>query len=268
MISIFPSFMAEQKPIVKIDSLTPQQVASICDHTFLSRQECFRKEGVNASDERMGEFEKFISEMLAGPLPYAICVRPEDVKHAKKRLKKNYKTGLVIASVVGFPDGSWYSTKFKVAEAKLALKDGASEIDMVINIRKLKNGKLDAVEKDINAVVKACHKRKALVKLILETSELTNEEIITACKIAEKTGVDFVKTSTGFTAAGAKPEHLKLMKENFSRGLKMSGGVKKENLTELLAAASGRDDGMIELDPKKIRVGESSLLKGLSGSSY
>jgi deoxyribose-phosphate aldolase len=261
--------MTGPKPIltVKIDSLTPEQVASICDHTFLSRQECFRKEGVNASDARKEEFEKFISEMLAGPLPYAVCVRPEDVKHAKKRLKQQYKTGMVIASVVGFPDGSWYSTNFKKAEAKLAIKDGAGEIDMVVNIKKLKKGKLGAVEKDIAAVVKACHKRKALLKLILETSELTNDEIVAACKIAEKAGVDFVKTSTGFTAAGAKQEHLKLMKENFSRGLKMSGGVKKENLTELLTAASGRDDGMIELDPKKIRVGESSLLKGMVGAT-
>ncbi|MBN2459772.1 deoxyribose-phosphate aldolase [Candidatus Woesearchaeota archaeon] len=260
--------MAEEKPIltVKIDGITPAQVASVCDHTFLSRQECFRKEGANASDARKEEFENFISEMLAGPLPYAICVRPEDVKHAKKRLKKQYKTGMVIASVVGFPDGSWYSTKFKAAEAKLAIKDGASEIDMVLNINKLKQGKLAAVEKDVAAVVKSCHKRGALLKLILETSELTDDEIVACCKIAEKAEADFVKTSTGFSSAGAKAEHLKLMRKNFSRGIKMSGGVNKENLQELLAAASGRDDGMIELDPMKVRIGESSLLKGMGGS--
>lgn len=249
--------------LVRISELTPEQVASICDHTFLSRQECYRKEGVNASDERRKEFEKFITDTLKGPLPYAICVRPEDVKHAKKLLRKNYKSSVIIASVVGFPDGSWYSTRFKVAEAKLAIKDGAGEIDMVINVRKLKKGRLEAVEKDIAAVVKACHKRGVLLKLILETSELSDEEIIVACGIAEKLGVDFVKTSTGFGSAGANAKNVKLMRENFSRGIKISGGVKKDNLVELLKAASGRDDEMIELDPRKVRIGESSLLKTL-----
>jgi deoxyribose-phosphate aldolase len=256
-----------QPNLVKISELTPAQIASICDHTFLSRPECFRKEGANASDERRKEFEKFMIEMLQGSvLPYAICVRPEDVKHARKMLSKKGKESIIVASVVGFPDGSWYDTKFKVAEAKLAIKNGASEIDMVINVDNLKKNKLAVVEKDVAAVLKASHKGKALLKLILETSELTNEEIVIACKIAEKLGVDFVKTSTGFSSAGAKAEHLKIMRANFSRGVKMSGGVRKENLAELLAAASGRDDGMIELDPLKIRIGESSLLKGLSSN--
>jgi deoxyribose-phosphate aldolase len=105
------------------------------------------------------------------------------------------------------------------------------------------------------------------VKLILETSLLTSDEIIIACKLADEIGVDFVKTSTGFVVAGAKAEHLKLMRANFSKGVKMSGGVNKENLHDLLTAASGREDGMIELDPLKIRIGESSLLRGL-GRSY
>ena len=256
--------MTNPKPIVvaKIAELTPEQIASICDHTFLNRPEAFRKEGLNASDERRKEFEKFMNEMLSGKaLPYAVCVRPEDVAHAKEILKQNHKKKIVIASVVGFPDGSWYDTKFKVAETKLALKAGAKEIDMVLSYDRLKKGEIEYVEQDIKSVVDAAHKKKALVKLIFETSELSNEEIVTVCKIADKLGVDFVKTSTGFTAAGAKAEHLKLMRENFSKGVKMSGGVKKDNIAELLTAVSGRDDGMIELDSLKIRVGESGLLK-------
>lgn len=253
--------------LVKIADITPEQVASVCDHTFLTRPEALRKEGVNASVERRKEFEKFMDEMLSGSvLPYAVCVRPEDVKHACKMLSKKGKNHILVASVVGFPDGSWYDTKFKVAETKLAIKAGAKEIDMVLNIDKLKKNKLAAVEKDVSAVVKASHKLKALVKLIFETSELTDDEIITVCKLADKLGVDFVKTSTGFTATGAKAEHLKIMREYFPRGVKMSGGVKKENLAELLTAVSGRDDGMIELDPLKVRIGESSLLKGIAPS--
>jgi len=255
--------------IAKISELTPEQVASICDHTFLNRPEAFRKDGVNASDERRKEFENFMNEMLSSKiLPYAVCVRPEDVKHANKMLKKHDKTSIVIASVVGFPDGGWYTTDFKVAETKLAIKHGAKEIDMVLDCerfkKELRKSKFNHVKKDISAVVKAAHSKKALVKLILETSLLTNDEIISACKIADELGVDFVKTSTGYALSGAKAEHLKLMRANFSKGVKMSGGVKKDNIAELLTAVSGRDDGMIDLDPLKVRIGESGLLKELS----
>lgn len=170
----------------------------------------------------------------------------------------------MIASVVGYPDGSWYSTDFKVAETKLAIKHGAKEVDMVLDCEKFKKGKLKYVKKDISSVVKVAHKKNVLVKLILETSLLTNDEIVSICKIADELGVDFVKTSTGYVIAGATAEHLKLMRENFSKGVKMSGYVKPNNVRELLVAASGRDDGMIDLNPLKVRIGESSLLKGFS----
>jgi deoxyribose-phosphate aldolase len=116
------------------------------------------------------------------------------------------------------------------------------------------------VKEDINAIVSVAHQNKGIVKLILETSELTPDGIKEACKLAADCGVDFVKTSTGFSKSGANERDLKIMRENFPRGVKMSGGVNKENVRGLLYAASGRDDGYIDLDPMRIRVGESSLL--------
>jgi len=253
--------------LVKISDITPEQVASICDHTFLTRPEVYRNEGVCAPMEYKKAFEKFMNEVVTGKLtPYAVCVRPEDVTHAKKILEKGKKANVVIAAVVGFPFGGWYETDFKVAEAMLAIKYGATEIDMIINVEKVLLDDWAGVEEDMKGVVEAVHAKQVRVKLILETSELTNAQIVRACKLADKLGFDFVKTSTGFDTAGAKPEHLKLMRENFSKGVKMSGGVNKDNLAELLTAVSGRNDGYIELDPLKVRIGESSLLKGFSGS--
>jgi len=263
--------MTNPKPIIvaKIVDLTPEQIASICDHTFLSRPEVVRQEGLDSDAKYRADFEKFMLDMINGKLlPYAVCVRPEDVAHARKLLKKHDKESILVASVVGFPHGSWYTTDFKVAETRLAIKHGAREIDMVLDCERFKKefrkNKFNHVKKDISAVAKAAHKKNVLVKLILETSLLTSDEIVSACKIADELGVDFVKTSTGYVLSGAKAEHLKLMRENFSRGVKLSGGVNKDNVKELLEAVSGRTDGMIELDPLKIRIGESGLLKGFS----
>jgi deoxyribose-phosphate aldolase len=264
--------MAEAKAVLaRISELTPLQIASICDHTFLTRPEVARQEGLDSNAKYKSDFENFMQDMINSKLiPYAVCVRPEDVVHVRKLLKKHGKESIIIASVVGYPHGSWYTTDFKVAEAKLAIKHGANEIDMVLDCERLKKefrkNKFNHVKKDVSAVVKACHNKKALLKLILETSLLTNDEVIAACKLADELGADFVKTSTGYVLAGAKAGHLKLMRANFSRGIKMSGWVNKDNVAELLAAASGRDDGMIELDPLQIRIGESGLLKSFNGS--
>jgi deoxyribose-phosphate aldolase len=230
---------AQKNYLVKISELTPEQVASICDHTFLTRPEIIRQEGLDSNAKYRADFEKFMLDMINNNLlPYAVCVRPEDVAHARKLLKKHGKESILVASVVGFPHGSWYTTDFKVAEAKLAIKHGAKEIDMVLDCerfkKEFKKNKFNHVKKDISAVAKAAHGKKVLVKLILETSLLTNDEIISACKIADELGIDFVKTSTGYVLSGAKAEHLKLMRANFSRGVKMSGGVNNDNVAELL----------------------------------
>ncbi len=264
--------MKKQTPppeLVKISDLTPEQIASLCDHTFLSRPEVFWAKGVKACAAFKEAFENFMLETVSSKLvPYAVCVRPEDVLHAKKFLDKHGKSKIRIASVVGFPYPDWYETEFVVYEASYAMKCGASEIDMVLCREKLKQGDLAGVENNISAVVDVAHSRNAIVKLILETSELSNKEIASVCKLAERLGVDFVKTSTGFSDAGAKAEHVRLMRANFSRGVKIAGGVNKENVYDLLAAASGRSDGMIELDPLMTRIGESKLLDQLlEGSS-
>ncbi len=154
---------------------------------------------------------------------YAVCVNPARVRDAKEFLKD---TDIKIASVVGFPLGATY-TEVKVQEAIMAIKDGASEIDMVINIGALKDGDYDAVERDIKAVVDAAHSMDAIVKVIIETCYLTDEEKKIACEIAKKAGADFVKTSTGFGTAGAKVEDVKLMRSIVGEGMgvKAAGGI-------------------------------------------
>ena len=259
--------MAEKIRLVKIDELKLRDIASICDHTFLNRTEAFRekaKEGERAIELREEAFERFLRETVNFPYaPYAVCIRPEDVGFVKTHFGIWKKESIVIAAVAGFPDGSRYSTEFKLAETELAIKEGAREIDFVLNTKKFKQEYTNSVKDEKKEVAKLAHENRALVKLILETSELRDYEIRGACKMAEENEVDFVKTSTGFSAYGARAEDLKIMRENFSRGIKISGGVNVKNLKELLYAASGRTDSYIELDPLKIRIGESSLLNNL-----
>ncbi|MFA6887891.1 MAG: deoxyribose-phosphate aldolase [Candidatus Woesearchaeota archaeon] len=240
-----------------IDQLTPADIASICDHTFLQRSEAYRKEtkpGESATRLRERAFHTFLEQTkILTYRPYAVCVRPEDVAEAVTYLQD---TGIIIASVVGFPNGNKYSTVFKVAETLLAIENGTDEIDMVMNYDKFKEHDFEFVKQDINAVVDAAG--DSPVKLIIETSELTEDQLIVACRIAVECNVPFIKTSTGFGSHGAKPEHLQIMKQHFKRGIKMSGGITKENVKELLFALS--DNGIIDIDPLKIRIGESSLL--------
>jgi deoxyribose-phosphate aldolase len=258
----------ENSKIVPIDSIKPEQIASICDHTYLNRPEAFlkiAKEGESPVRLRHKDLLNFLEETIKNKdrLPYAVCVRPEDVSFVKDYLYMPENKHIVVASVVGFPDGSLYDTEFKLAETNLAIERGAEEIDMVIDYNMLKVRKFDIVQKDIKRVVERAHRSNVLIKLILETSELNEEEIVRACEIAKETDVDFVKTSTGYGAYGAQPTKVRLMRENFDKGIKISGKVKPDNVKKLLYAASGRDDGYIELDPRKIRIGESSLLNNL-----
>jgi len=245
--------------LAKIEKLTKEDIASICDHTYLNRPEAFRGKSENPVEKRKSEFYNFLEES-ADIKPYAICVRPEDCEKAKDFLGK---TDIVIASVVGFPDGNWYSTVMKTAETNLALSYGAREIDMVLNYDRFKDGDLKYIEKEVKAVKERVAERKGLLKLILETSELTNEQVKEISILANDWDIDFIKTSSGFASSGADIEKSKIMREYFKKGVKVSGGIKKENIYQLLGAISGRDDGYIDLDPKKIRVGESSLLKNL-----
>ena len=135
-----------------------------------------------------------------------------------------------VAAVVGFPLGA-SSTSSKIEEARIAIEDGASEIDMVINIGAVKEGRWDYVRNEIYGLAQICHRSgesPAILKVILETCLLTDEEIIEACRICARAGADYVKTSTGFANGGATVHHVRLMKETVDGDLKVkaSGGIR------------------------------------------
>ena len=168
-----------------------------------------------------------------------VCVNPVNVKLASEYLKE---TDIKVVTVVGFPLGQT-TTESKVLETIDAIKNGADEIDMVLNSGKLKDGEFDYIVEEISKIKKACQ-GKAL-KVILETDLLTKEEIKTASELCMKGGADFVKTSTGFVknGVGAKVEDVAIMKANISDDMfvKASGGIKTlENVESLVAAGAGR----------------------------
>lgn len=153
-----------------------------------------------------------------------VCVKPSDVSIAKEEL---LGSDVLVTTVVGFPHGS-NLTEVKLYEAELAIRDGAVELDMVLNYGRLLSGELEYVEKDIKAVVDLAHSKDVIVKVILENCYLTDELKETACRICEKAGADFVKTSTGFGTSGASIEDLKLMRRVCSQKvrIKAAGGVR------------------------------------------
>lgn len=188
----------------------------------------------------------------------SVCVNSYYASLVRKELRG---TDVKTCVVVGFPLGASVK-EAKAFEAKEAIENGAQEIDMVINIGALKSKKYDYVKEDIKAVVDAANK-KALVKVIIETCLLTQEEKIKACEISKEAGADFVKTSTGFSTGGATVEDIKLMRKTVGQdmGVKASGGVRTiEDVKTMINAGASR-------------IGASSsvaIVKGLknSGSGY
>lgn len=145
-----------------------------------------------------------------------------------------------VCTVVGFPLGQM-STRAKAMEAKMAVEDGAGEVDMVINVGALKDGDYQMVIEDIKAVKAACG--QALLKVIIETCLLTDEEKIKACELSKEAGADFVKTSTGFSTGGATVEDVALMRKTVGAemGVKASGGIRdKETAEKMVAAGASR----------------------------
>ncbi|MCQ4638135.1 deoxyribose-phosphate aldolase [Anaerovorax odorimutans] len=170
---------------------------------------------------------------------YAVCVHGCYVPLAAKELAD---TGIKIASVVGFPLGM-ESTESKVYEAVAACKNGADEIDMVINIGALKEGRYDYVRDEIEKVAEASGQHKAIVKVILEVCLLTDEEIVKGCQLAVEAGAAFVKTSTGFGKSGATPHTVALIKETVGDQImiKASGGIRDVLVTkEMLRLGADR----------------------------
>lgn len=170
---------------------------------------------------------------------YAVCVNSRFVPKAKEQLAGS---DVKIASVVGFPLGAM-STASKVFETSDACREGAVEIDMVISIGALKEGLLDIVYDDIRQVVLAASGFGSIVKVILETCLLTDEEIVTACKLSQKAGAAFVKTSTGFSTGGATAHHVALMRNSVGPDVKVkaSGGIRdRKTAEEMIAAGASR----------------------------
>lgn len=154
---------------------------------------------------------------------YSVCVNPSWVETATELLKG---TDVKVCTVIGFPLGAT-TTEVKREETKDAIAKGATEVDMVIPVGKLKSGQVEAVKMDIAAVVEAA-KDQALVKVIIETSLLTEEEKVKACQLAVEAGADYVKTSTGFSTGGATVEDIRLMRQTVGPdiGVKASGGIR------------------------------------------
>lgn len=164
----------------------------------------------------------------------SVCVNQYYTAFVADKLKGS---SVKVCTVVGFPLGMM-STKAKCFETKAAIEDGANEIDMVINVGALKDKEYEVVLKDIKSVKESCND-KAILKVIIETCLLTNEEKVKACELAKVAGADFVKTSTGFSTGGATVEDVKLMRETVGTkmGVKASGGIRDKKTAEAMIEA-------------------------------
>jgi len=217
-----------------------KNIAQLIDHTLLK------------ADASKAEVMKLLEE--AKQFKFAsVCINPTWVKTAAEFLRDT--PDVKVCTVIGFPLGAT-TAEVKAFETKNAIANGASEVDMVINIGALKDKQYDLVEKDIKAVVDAA-KGKALTKVIIETSLLTEEEKVKACELAVKAGADFVKTSTGFSTGGATVEDVALMRKTVGPeiGVKASGGVRNLEDAEAMIKAGAT------------RIGASSGVKIVNGET-
>jgi deoxyribose-phosphate aldolase len=197
--------------MTSIENLTERDIAKTIDHSLLRPEldDAFVEDGCR----------------LAAEYDVAsVCVRPADVRRAAGLLAA---TDVAVGTVIGFPHGG-HRTDTKVFEARQALADGATELDMVIQIGALKSGRDDDVQADIAAVVELAHASGAIVKVIFENAYLTDDEKVRACHLSEAAGADFVKTSTGFAPGGATHEDLALMRRSVSPHIqvKAAGGIR------------------------------------------
>lgn len=199
-------------------------IAKMIDHTLLK---------AFATPDQVRQVCKEAIDMGAA----SVCVNPANVPLVKECLAG---TPVKVCTVIGFPLGA-NTPETKAFETKDAIQNGAQEVDMVINIGAAKAGDFDAVYKDIKAVVDAAN--GTLVKVILEICYLTDDEIVAACKAAEKAGADFVKTSTGYGPSGANARVVKLMKDTVGKTMKVkaSGGMRKyEDVVPNIEAGADR----------------------------
>ncbi|MDR7000407.1 deoxyribose-phosphate aldolase [Neobacillus niacini] len=222
--------------------MTTANIAAMIDHTLLKPDAT--KQQIETLCQEAKEYKFF-----------SVCVNPTWVKTCRDLLNGS---GVKVCTVIGFPLGATTS-ETKAFETKNAIDQGADEVDMVINIGALKDYNDQLVESDIRAVVDAA-KGKALTKVIIETSLLTQEEKIRACQLAVQAGADYVKTSTGFSSGGATVEDIALMRQAVGPeiGVKASGGVRST------------EDALKMTEAGATRIGASSgvaILKGLTVTS-
>jgi deoxyribose-phosphate aldolase len=217
---------------------TDGMLSHMIDHTLLK---------ADASQEEIAQLcyearkYKFIS----------VCVNPAYVKLCSDLLEES---GVLVCTVVGFPLGAT-SIEAKVFETQKAIQDGATEVDMVINVGALKSRDYELVERDIASIARICHANNTLLKVIIEAALLTDEEKVIACQLAKVAEADFVKTSTGFGPGGAKPEDVALMRKVVgpTMGVKAAGGIKNY------------DDAQKMIEAGASRIGASASVKIVSG---
>ena len=237
-------------------SLGADQVRALIDHAILKPE--LTRADVDAQLDEAATYRVF-----------SVCVRPSDVAHAVERLQG---TGVGVGTVIGFPHGTT-TTAAKVAESLQALADGAFELDMVQNVGAARSGGWERVEQDVRAVVDAAG--DTVVKVILETAFLSDDEIVAASRAAQRAGAAFVKTSTGFAGGGATAEHIRLMRETVGAGtgVKASGGVRGlDTLVEMVEAGADRigtsaSARILDEVAHRARTGDASAL-GDDTSSY
>lgn len=183
-----------------------------------------------------------ITQLCAEAAEYnfaSVCINSTHMALAARLLAS---ANVQVCTVVGFPLGA-NVTSVKVFETEQAIRDGATEIDMVINIGALKDGNHSQVEQDIAAVVNAAHAQNAICKVIIETALLTDDEKVAVCKLAQSAGAEYVKTSTGFSSGGATPEDVALMRQTVGpdMGIKAAGGVRSlADAQKMIAAGATR----------------------------
>lgn len=218
--------------------MNKKELAKMIDHTLLKPEAT--SEGIKRLCEEAVKYN-FAS----------VCVNPGRVKEAYEIVKNS---DVKVCTVIGFPLGAT-TTEAKVFETKDAIQNGATEVDMVINVGRLKDKDYDFVKEDIKAVVEAA-KGKALTKVIIETCLLTDEEKVIACKLSKEAGADFVKTSTGFSTGGATGEDIKLMRETVGEnmGVKASGGVRS------------LEDALVMIENGATRIGASASIAICEGT--
>lgn len=202
-----------------------ENIARMIDHTLLKQ---------NASEEQIKMLCKEAKEYQF----CSVCVNPSYVPLCYEELRGS---GVKVCTVIGFPLGAT-TTKTKIFEANEAIENGANEVDMVVNVGKIKSGDWQFVKKDIADLVTAVHGR-AIVKVIIEACLLTDEEKVHVCQIAKEVGADFVKTSTGFSTGGATVQDVVLMRKTVGSdmGVKASGGVRgPEDAKAMVEAGANR----------------------------